>query len=176
MTMANDGPRDGSGRFVPSAESAERDAQAFRLRADGKTYTEIAIALGFSSDTHVTKALKRHLDRIVKPAADEYRATIDARLDRMYRETMRVLEATHYVVNAGTVVFFGDCDCPEGSKLSGLCDHAKPLKDDSPVLAAVDRLLKIEAQRSKLYGLDAPVKHDVSVSQVTVKVEGADDV
>lgn len=174
--MANTGPRDGNGTFVPPADAPERDAQAFRMRADGKTLAEIRTALGFSSPQHASKALKRHVERIVTPAADEYRKLIDERLDRMYREVMRVLEATHYVVNAGTVVFFGDCDCPDGSKLSGLCGHAKPLKDDSPVLSAVDRLLKIEAQRSRLFGLDAPVKHDVSVSQVTVKVQGADDV
>lgn len=146
------------------------------MRADGKTLAEIAVALGYSTPTHVSVSLKRHVDRIVTPAADDYRKLIDERLDRMYRETMRVLEATHYVVSNGTVVFFGDCDCDDGQRLAGLCAHARPLRNSSPVLAAIEQLRKIEAQRSKLYGLDAPVKHDVSVSQVTVKVEGADDV
>lgn len=175
MTMGGR-PRDGHGKFVMPADSVERDAQAFRMRGEGKTLAEIAIALEYSSTQACHAALKRHLEKHIAPAADEYRAVIDARLDRMYREVMRVLEATHYVVNAGTVVFFGDCECDDGQRLAGLCKHAKPLLDDSPVLAAVDRLLKIEDQRSRLFGLNAPVKHEVSVSEVTVKVEGADDV
>lgn len=176
MTMGNSGPRDGHGKFVLTAESMERDAQAFRMRGEGKTLAEITIALGYSSSQACHQALKRHLEKHIAPAADEYRAVIDARLDRMYREVMRVLEATHYVISNGTVVFFGECKCDDGQRLAGLCAHAKPLTDDAPVLASVDRLLKIEAQRAKLFGLNAPVKHEVSVSQVTVKVEGADDV
>lgn len=161
------------GEYVASPESIDRDAQAFDLRANGRTLQEIAIALNYVDASHVRKALSRHLERRVAPSADEYRAQIDARLDRMHREVMRVLEATHYKVNNGVVVHYTVCDCPP---YSTECSHSEPLLDDSPVLAAVDRLLKIDESRRKLYGLDAPVKHDVSVSTVTVRVEGADDV
>lgn len=145
------------------------------MRSEGKTLNEIALALSYSNATHVSVSLRRHVDRIVKPAAEEYRALMDERLDRMRRETMRVLEATHYKVSDGRVIYHAPCDCPQvlyGER----CQHWKPLEDDSPVLAAVDRLLKIEERQARLHGLDAPVKQRVEVANVTVKVEGADDV
>lgn len=174
VTMGNRGPRDGTGKFAPTPDSEERDAEAFRMRTRACTLAEIQIALGYSSPQHVSTALNRHIARRVGPAADEYRAVMDEQLEHMYREVIRVLETTHYKVNNGVVVHatLDKCGCPAWET----CPHAKPLLDDSPVLAAVDRLIKIQESRRKLYGLDAPVKHDVSVSSVTVRVEGADDV
>lgn len=174
--MTPDRKRSPQGRYVPGPDTLERDAEAFRMRSDGKTLNEIAIAKGFVDASHVRKALARHLDRVVTPAADEYRKLMDDQLDQMQRAVMRVLETTHYKVNNGTVVYYGgdECQCQPWER--DTCGHAKPLLDDSPVLAAVDRLVKIQESRRKLYGLDAPVKHDVSVSSVTVRVEGADDV
>jgi len=174
-SMGNNGPRDGQGNFLPNDGVAERDAEAFRMRTRGATLSEIEIALQYSSPQHVSTALKRHVTRIVKPAADEYRALMDDQLDHMYREVMRVLEAAHYKVSDGRVVYHADCDCPVGLDLER-CPHWKPLKDTSPVLSSVDRLLKIQERRAKLYGLDAPVKQKIDVQNVTVKVEGSDDV
>lgn len=172
--MGNNGPRDGQGNFVPTEGVPARDAEAFRMRARGATLNEIMLALQYSSPQHVSTALKRHVSRIVKPAADEYIAVMDEQLDHMYRETMRVLEATHYRVSDGRVIYHSECDCPviDGEH----CPHWKPLKDTSPVLSSVDRLLKIQERRAKLYGLDAPVKQKIDIQNVTVKVEGADDV
>lgn len=176
MTSGEQGrTRSGVGRYVPPEGTPERDAEAFRMRSRGATFAEIAIALGFVDSSHVSKAMRRHLDRIVKPAADEYRALMDERLDYMRREALRVLEATHYRVSEGRVIYHADCSCPKD--LYGTpCPHWQPLEDDSPVLAAIDRLLKIEERQAKLHGLDAPVKQQVEVSNVTVRVEGADDV
>lgn len=175
--MTSDKPdrqRDGRGRYVLPAESADRDAEAFRMKSRGATLNEIAVALGYVDSSHVSKAFKRHIDRRVAPAADEYRAMMDDQLEHMYREVLRVLETTHYKVNNGVVVYFNTekCGCPAWET----CPHAQPLLDDAPVIAAVAELRKLQESRRRLYGLDAPVKHDVSVSNVTIKVEGADDV
>jgi len=171
-------PRDQSerlatGAYAPKPDAPERDAQAFEMRAMGKTLEEIAIALSYYDRSHVRRALDRHLERRVAPAADEYRAALDARRERMRRECWRVLEAAHYKVNNGVIIQYADCKCPP---YATDCTHAKPLLDDSPVLAAIDRLRKLDEDERRMYGLDAPVKHDVSVSSVTVKVQGADDV
>lgn len=154
------------GRFTTNPDTIERDATAFSMKARGCTYREIAIALGYTDDSHVSKALKRHMQRRIEPVADEYRAILDDQLDSMYRSVMRVLETTHLKVNDGRVVYY---DEPDGN------GPPKPLLDDSPVLAAVDRLLKIQKARRELYGLDAPTKVETSGS-VTVRVEGAEDV
>lgn len=169
-------PRDGKGNFLPSPDSDARDAEAFRMRTREATLNEIALALGYVDASHVQKALKRHLARIVTPTADEYRKVMDDQLSSMHREVLRVLEATHYKVNNGVVVYHRPVDCGCVGDLAESCPHYKPLVDDAPVLAAVDRLVKIQESRRKLYGLDAPVKHEVEVSTVTVTVKGADDV
>lgn len=160
---------------MPTPGSDERDAEAFRMKTRAATLEEIVIALGYSSPSHVRTAIRRHLERRVAPAADEYRALMDEQLDHMYREVSRVLETTHYKVSDGRVIYHADCACPQGL-YGDRCPHWKPLKDDSPVLASVDRLIRIQESRRKLYGLDAPVKQAVEVTNVTVKVEGADDV
>ena len=145
------------------------------MKSRGCTLAEIQLALGYGSTAHVATALKRHVEKRVAPAADEYRALMDSQLDHMYREVMRVLETTHYKVSDGRVIYHAPCDCPQGL-YGDRCPHWKPLVDDAPVLSSVDRLLKIQESRRKLYGLDAPVKQSVEVTNVTVKVEGADDV
>lgn len=167
-------PRNSRGKWVPSPDTAERDAKAFAMRSRECTFSEIAIALGYSDSSHVSKALNRHMATIVKPSADEYRKILDDQLSEMHRQVLRVLETTHYRVNNGVVVHHrpADCECLEGE-----CGHFTPLLDDSPVLAAVDRLIKVQERRAKLYGLDAPVKAEtVSTTNVRVIVQGADDV
>ena len=45
--------------------------------------------------------------------------------------------------------------------------EAKPLLDDGPKLAAIDRLVKIRESYRRLFGLDRPVKVDATVHEVT---------
>ena len=47
-------------------------------------------------------------------------------------------------------------------RLIYLGDDPQPLADDAPVLAAVDRLLKIQERRARLLGLDQPTKSTVT--------------
>ncbi len=173
MTSGRD--RGANGQFVPGESGPERDAEAFRMKVRGSSLGEIALALGYVDRSHASKAITRHVDRIVKPAATQYIALQEERLDHMRREVLRVLETTHYRVSDGRVIYHAKCDCPQ-DLYGERCPHWKPLEDDSPVLAAVDRLLKIEERIAKLHGIDKPIKHEVSVSNVTVRVEGADDV
>ena len=65
----------------------------------------------------------------------------------MAREAWDVLQRNHVVVSQGRVV-----------ELDGV-----PIPDDAPVLAAIDRLLKIQERRAKLLGLDAPTQSRVEV-------------
>lgn len=171
MARDNTSARSAGGRFVVSEESLERDAEAFRMRARQCTYEEIAIALGYGSRGNVSVALNRHIKRIVKPSVDEYRAVMDAQLDEMHRAVLRVLETTHLKVNNGVVVYYSELD--EKGNPTG---PERALKDDAPVLAAVDRMLKIQERRAKLFGLDAPTQVVAEVKNVTVRIEGAEDV
>lgn len=140
-----------NGKFTRSIETAERDAQAARLRARGLGYKQIAEQLGYEDHTGAYKAVQRALKEIVAEPAEELRALELERLDDMYRRAQAVLERRHVTVSQGRVVRLDD----------------EPLEDDGPVLAALDRLLKIQERRARLLGLDAPTQVQAEVVQVT---------
>lgn len=158
--------RDKRGTFVTAPETIERDAEAFRMKSRGATYAEIAIALGFTDATHACKAMKRHLDRTISPSIEEYRAIQAEQLEHLYREGMRVMETAHLRVSGGKVVYLAD-------RVTG---QEKELHDDTPVLRAIETLIRVMDRKAKLLGLDAPQKVIAEVSNVTVTVKGADDV
>jgi len=144
-----DKARGGNGAYIRTLSDAQRDAEAARLRARGLTYQQIADELGWTSRGDAHHAVQRALEATVKEAADEVRAIELDRLDTLYRAALAVLEAEHFTVSNGRVVSL---------------DGSGPLPDTGPVLAAIDRLLKIQERRSKLLGLDAPSKAAISIT------------
>lgn len=137
--------RSTDGRFVKSVETAKRDAEAAQLRADGKTYDQIAAELGFSDRSLARRSVERALAAIVQEPADELRRLELLRLDAMWVEAVKVMTTEHITVSQGRVV-----------ERDGV-----PIKDDAPTLAAIDRLLKIMERRAKLVGLDSATKVEV---------------
>ena len=138
---------DGHGRFIRTIDTAERDAECARLRARDHTYQQIADATGFTSASGARFAVERALARTITEPGEELRRIELMKLDALARAAWRVLEARHYLVSQG--------------RLIRLEDGAPPLEDDGPVLQAIDRLLKISERRSKLLGLDSPVRMEV---------------
>lgn len=132
------------GDFIRTTEQAEADAEAARLRSRSLSYREIARRLSVSPATaHAMVA--RALAEIVREPADDVLALELAKLDNLEQAALSVLEARHYTVSNGRLIYVGD----------------EPLDDDGPVLAAIDRLLKIQDRRARYLGLDAPVKTEV---------------
>ncbi|WP_329163934.1 hypothetical protein OHB49_28890 [Streptomyces sp. NBC_01717] len=146
-------PHGGDGQFVRSLTTAQRDAEAARLRSNGWTYPRIAAKLGFNHKADAYNAVKRVLDETVREAGDDLRALELDRLDGMYAAAMEVLEREHVTVSNGRVVSL---------------DDGTPLPDDGPVLQAIDRLLRIQERRARLLGLDAPVKRDLTLTDERV--------
>jgi hypothetical protein len=144
--MANTSPgnRSGKGRFLRTVDTAERDANAARLRAQGLEFHEIAAQLGYQDPSGAYKAVERALLATVQEPAAQVRAMEIARLNILLRKAWDVLCAKHIVVSQGRVVCDPDTD--------------EPLIDHGPILAAIDRVLKISDHRAKLLGLYAPVK------------------
>jgi hypothetical protein len=138
-------PRSGRGRFTKSIETAKRDAESARLRAEGKTYDQIAEALGFSDRSLARRSVERALAAAVREPADELRQLELIRLDALWVEAVKVMTTEHITVNNGRVI-----------EVDGI-----PLKDDAPTLQAIDRLLKIMERRAKLVGLDSAAKVEV---------------
>lgn len=158
--------RNGHGQYVRTTDTAERDADAARLRTRGLTYDEIGLELGITKST-AQKACQRALADIVRePAEDLLKIELQrldlqlVRLHQLETAARGVLEARHITVNNGKVILHPDTD--------------QPMEDDAPVLQAIDRLVKIEAarnqnseRRAKLLGLDAALKVDATVHEVT---------
>lgn len=148
--------RDGGGRYAKDPSLPERDAEFLELRKRGLAYRAIAAQTGYDVKT-VHEAVKRCMAAVTEEPAQEVRQLELERLDDMWTAVMKVLEAKHFTVSQGRIVYLGD----------------EPLEDDGPVLAAVDRLLRIQERRSKLLGLDSAVKQEIS-GGVTYQVVGVD--
>lgn len=148
--------RDGRGAFTRDPATVARDAEAARLRSRGLTYRQIAAELNIDvSNAHA--AVKRVLAETVEEVGSEVRQLELERLDTMQQAVMDVLERQHVTVSQGRVVSL------DGS----------PILDDGPILAAIDRLLKISESRRKLLGLDAAQKLDVT-GGLTYEIVGVD--
>jgi hypothetical protein len=143
--------RAGTGKYVEQMDTAERDAEAFRMRSRSRTLREIADALGYYDTSHVSRALKRAAERVTLPALEEYRKHEDAKLDVLERKAVEILEAQHLRIRDGEVVTF----------------NGEPVTDAGPLLGALRELRGLMDRRAKLHGLDAPVKADFGGS-VTV--------
>lgn len=134
--------RGGNGRFARNAETAEQDAEATRLRSAGMTYRAIADDLGLCDASAARKCVERALLATVAEPSEELRRLEMMKLDQLSVAAWEILEDNHVRVSAGRVMFLDDV----------------PLQDTRPVLQAIDRLLKISERRSRLLGLDAPIR------------------
>jgi len=149
--------RDGRGRYARGLDTAQRDAEAARLRTLGYSYRRIGGELGI--DVHSAyDAVQRVLKATIEEPGTELRRLELERLDELTREANEVLAATHYVTSArGEVVLF----------------EGVPLVDDGPRLAAISTLVRVSEARRKLLGLDAETKVNVS-GGVRYEVVGVD--
>lgn len=125
--------------------TALRRGKALQMRLAGANYEAIAKELGYSSRASAVTDIRRALVATVQEPADEVRALELARLDMMWNTVLKVLARNHVTVSNGKIIYLGGV----------------PVKDDSPVLQAVDRLLKIQERRAKYLGLDAPKAFEV---------------
>jgi hypothetical protein len=140
-------PRDGNGGFLYDNASVQRDADASRLRSEGKTYQQIADALGYSDRGCAWRGIQRARKAILREPAEELIQVESARLDELYVAALDVLERDHPTVSNGRVMYD---------------DAGKLILDDGPKLAAIRELRQIRESFRKLHGLDQPGKVEMS--------------
>lgn len=143
--LAEEAEARAAARHAPDPAVAERRSEAIKMRRDGVRYEDIAAALGYNSRGAAVQDVQRALATMVSEPAEELRALELQRLDAMWQAALEVLVREHITVSNGKVVTL----------------NGEPIKDDGPVLNAIDRLLRIQERRAKLLGLDAPAKHEV---------------
>lgn len=138
--------------------TAERRARAVELRRLGKTFLEIGDDLGVTA-SRAYRIYQAALAAIPAQHLDEHRAEELQRLDYLTGKAFEVLHRHHITVSNGRVVMVEDAD-----------GASTPVEDDAPVLQAIDRVLKISERRSKLLGLDAPVRAEVTIDSIDAQI------
>ncbi|MGW2177704.1 hypothetical protein ACWCXX_06310 [Streptomyces sp. NPDC001732] len=153
-----DQPRDGNGKYEYVHTAVQRDAAASLLKAEGKTYQEIADELGYYDRGHVWRGVQRARRSVLREPAEELVQVEADRLDELYVEALAILERDHVMVSHGKVV----CD-----------ENGVPIRDDGPRLAALRELRQIRKSYRKLHGLDSPAKVDMG-GELKYEVVGVD--
>lgn len=133
------------------ATVAARRAKLVEYRRQRRPYADIYKELGYKSVQDASKDFHRALEESIAAqhaSVEVYREEQLLELDHLAEEAHKVLAARHYVVSASGRVALDP-------------DTEEPLIDHQPVLAAIDRLVKILDRVAKLRGLDAPQKLEV---------------
>lgn len=148
----------GVGSATPTIEKKLTQKRILELRKTGLSIEAIAEEMGFSA-MYVRKLYKQALNDIICDDVNEVRRLELAKLDDIQEVALQVMRAFHPLVNSGTVVR----DAVEDENGNPVLDeNSNPvttrLADTGPVLAAIDRLIRVSERRSKLIGADAPVK------------------
>lgn len=170
--------RDGKGRYDRDLNTAQRDAEAARLRSRSLSYAQIAEQLGISK-TSAYEAVQRVLAETIQEAAAEVRQFELQKLDAAERIVLEVMEKEHLTVSNGRIIQkriewerdeAGEIVMDGNGKPIGIYED---LMDDAPKLAAVGQYLRIQQRRAALLGLDAPVKAQTGV-QISYSIVGVD--
>jgi hypothetical protein len=149
-------------RANQEAKAAEAE-WCLQQRLAARSYPQIAAVSQAEFGRHIpqTTAYKRvqwALKKWIGETAEEVRQVELAKLDELELDFRRVKNTEHVKVAGGTIV---------------RDENGVPLIDDSPVLAAGDRLLKIQERRARLLGIDAP-ERVAATTTVRYEVVGVD--
>lgn len=147
-------PRTGT----PTEKTKHLQNEILELYVRHANFNEVARILGLSN-VYVKKLYSKALKDIIVDKVDDYRRVEMVRLDKLHSKAMEVLEAFHPVVNAGVVVrdIIEDAN---GNPVLNENGERKTyrLQDQTPLLQAIDRVVKVSERRSRLLGLDMPTK------------------
>jgi hypothetical protein len=166
MAHPNDRPHNNNtGRFEPTQDTADRAAQAARLRKQHPqmTYQQIADAVGYSDRGNAWRAIQRCREAVIRQAGAELVESESQQLDDLYVMALEIIERNHVVVSHGRVITMPDPETGE----------EKPLLDDGPRLQAINTALRIRDQYQNLHGAKQPAKVEHS-GGVTYTVVGVD--
>ncbi len=130
--------------YQRTLEGQEQRAEIIRLRRQRLPFAEIGRRLGITGQ-RCGQLYKQALAEIPRQQVEEHRAEELQELEYLAKSALDVLHRRHVTISNGRVVSM----------------DGKPISDDGPVLAAIDRLLKIQERKSRLLGLDAPARHEV---------------
>ncbi|WP_433781588.1 hypothetical protein ACQPX6_17575 [Actinomycetospora sp. CA-101289] len=130
-----------------SERSRRRDGEAARLRVTGMDYRGIADEMGYAGPSGAHAAVMRSLSESVRAPVEQQRQLACRQLDELALVLWKIVLTGHVAVSAGRVVVH----------------EGVPVRDARPTLEAIASLIKLEARRAALLGLDAPRRTAVEV-------------
>ena len=140
------------GKLLPSQR---RDAEAAKLIALGWDPQEIADRLGYGDDKEAVKAAQRATALAIRFARDEQRFMELRGLNEIEVRLWKLLDTEVVLVQHGRLIII----------------DGTPMPDHRFALEVMDRILHVKQQRSKLLGLDAPVKiENITISSVEEEI------
>lgn len=149
---SNARPRGNHGKFVRALTTAERDAEAARLKGENWTFQEIATELGFANKSGACRAVQRALKAAVVPAANALRLRSFARLELLW-------EALEPAVEVGDVKAITEARKIEESlrRLFDLDGAIESEEVEEEERTAIDALLAeaskiVDQEQAKIYG------------------------
>lgn len=125
------------------------------MKRSGMTYEQIAQAIPEYNGrrTNAYRDIKKAMGDARELLAESVEQLIqmeDERDDDMRRRLYAIIARPHYVVQAGAIVMGQD---------------GRPLLDDMPILAAIDRLGALSKRFSSRHGLDAPERIEIAFEE-----------
>lgn len=141
--------------------AAIKDAQALKLRAEGKTFQQIADIMGEKRPQDARQRVVRALKDIRQEPAEQVIALETARLDLLFEKGMEVLTGLHLAFNQGSAILDPTKEVQLNNEGKPILEKENFVRDHAPVLAAIDKLVKVMERRSSLLGLDAPKRTEI---------------
>jgi hypothetical protein len=167
--MAAQTSRNRKGKFTRTAAERRRDYRAAELHGQGWSFQRIADELGFASRGHAHNGVMRaYADMPTEEAQQARQADLD-RIDRLIEKNWEALERDHVTVSNGRVVrrFVGVERHEDGIEKLDADGKAIPVfedvLDDGPVAVHSAVILRLIAQREKIFGYGAPAQSRVEV-------------
>lgn len=161
--------RDGKGRFSRNIKTAQRDARAAELKAQGWSLDRIAAELGYASRGHVHDAIDRAFKAIPTEETQRAKQLDLERIDRLIEKAWEIMLRDHLTVSQGKVV--GRRTGWERDDEGGILRDGEgapiplyeDILDDGPALAAIREIRGLLERRAKITGYDAPLRSRVEV-------------
>jgi hypothetical protein len=153
-----------TGRGFKAATSANsirdttRRVEMLKLRIDGLTLEQIGEKMGVGKGT-VSRVISKALTAQQREPTEELLTLELGRCDFLLNEAMQTVRAFHPMVSAGRVVsapMLNDNGEPVRNEAGDVL--MRVLEDKVPKLAAIATAIRVMERRSKLLGLDAPIR------------------
>jgi hypothetical protein len=131
-------------------DTMERDAQMYRAYKENIPIPAIAVKFGVSEST-VGNGIRRAIQGTFRLSADEDRAMVSDQIDALMFKLRRLLAEPQYMVSAsGKMVV---------NPMTG-----EPVIDQSHQRQTIIAISKLIEQKTKLLGLNMPVRHRVEIT------------